>query len=163
MWLREIGNKYHRYKLEGNWPYMVLDKDGHEQLSVQLSKWWEDNEGNWKVYASGQFTYIVPVSVLVQRFIAEDSPNDKYITDLETFKKDAFERAISEQSGGFDELFSIYKDKPVVQISREYVNPDNSAEKTANELNEPKDEIDQKNIHTLYGRKSEVEPGIAPE
>ena len=94
MWLREIGNKNFRYKLECNWPYMVLNEDGKEQLSVQLSKWWEDNEGNWKLYASGQFTYIIPVSVLVQRFIAEDSPNDKYITDLETFKKDAFERRL---------------------------------------------------------------------
>lgn len=155
MWLREIGNKDFRYKLVGNWPYMVLGEDGKEQLSVELSKWWEDNEGNWKIYASGQFTYIVPVQVLVQRFIAEDSPNDKYITDLETFKKDAFERAISEQSGGFDELFSIYRDKPVVQVSHKEAEP--LEETYTSKLDKIQNEGNKEDICTLHSGESETD------
>ena len=154
MWLREIGNKFHRYKLEYlDYPHMTMDADGKEIASVVLSKWWEDGTGEWRRFASGVYDYVVPITVLLQRFIAEDSPNSKYVDSLEQFKKDAFERAEKEQIGGFSSIFDLFaKDPALVKVTTKEECCE-EADLTKTKENEGHTE----DIHTLHSGESETD------
>ena len=136
---------------------MTMDADGKEMICVVLSKWWEDGNGEWRRFASGVYDHIVPITVLLQRFIAEDSPNSKYIDSLELFKKDAFERAEKEQIGGFSPIFDLFAADPAVVKVTTKEECCEEADLTKTKENERHTE----NICTLHSGESEIDAPVA--
>lgn len=144
LWLTRRNDPFMRYKLNP-WDSAKL-YNGDWTRVFGLQKYWGDGD-TWKKWVGegeGNAFY-VDIETLLSEFILLDSPNDKYIKGLEELRDNNFKKTTEESISSFSDMMS--------DIQSSYVG----------DLKTEENEGHTENIHTLYGRKSEVEPGIDPE
>ena len=154
LWLTRRNDPFMRYKLN-SWDSAKL-YNGDWTRVFGLQKYWGDGD-TWKKWGGegeGNAFY-VDIETLLSEFILLDSPNDKYIKGLEELRDNNARKSSEVSISGFTNMMSGIQgetyDGETDDVFGGILN--------LNKENEGHTE----NIHTLYGRKSEVEPGIAPE